>query len=306
MLTRNPTALPFAPAFASTLAFQENFFPHARRCLAHRGARALAPENTLAAARLAHSLNACAWELDVALTKDQALVVMHDDTLTRTTTVAELPQLAPLQPWRLCELTLAEVAQLDTAAPFLRADPFGAVASGFSPWTLARQKQSVPPAEAVPTLDQALALTRALNWRVNVEIKDHAHLPGHERITALVVAAIVRADMVEHTLLSSFQQRYLVEARELLPELERAVLMEGESSHALNGQDALHLCERVGANFFHPQAHLQASWASSQELYFLAQHNIKVQAWTVNNLDEQNFFLERGVWALFSDFNACG
>lgn len=56
--------------------------------IAHRGARSLAPENTLAAARRAHDVGADMWETDVAVTADDHLVLMHDDAMTRTTDVA--------------------------------------------------------------------------------------------------------------------------------------------------------------------------------------------------------------------------
>src|ERR1700694_4714944 len=52
---------------------------------AHRGASGYAPENTLAAFSLAHELGADMVEFDVHLTADDRLVVVHDDTLDRTT-----------------------------------------------------------------------------------------------------------------------------------------------------------------------------------------------------------------------------
>jgi len=53
---------------------------------AHRGASAKAPENTLVACRLAHDMGADGVELDVQLTADGHVVVIHDETLDRTTT----------------------------------------------------------------------------------------------------------------------------------------------------------------------------------------------------------------------------
>ena len=52
--------------------------------IAHRGARSLAPENTLAAARKALEIGADLWELDVAMTSDGVPFIVHDDTLERT------------------------------------------------------------------------------------------------------------------------------------------------------------------------------------------------------------------------------
>ena len=55
------------------------------KIIAHRGASADAPENTLAAFQLALDLGADGIELDVMLSKDQQLVVIHDDAVDRTT-----------------------------------------------------------------------------------------------------------------------------------------------------------------------------------------------------------------------------
>lgn len=56
------------------------------KIFAHRGASAYAPENTLAAFDLAQRLGADGIELDVQLTKDGEVVVIHDETIDRTGT----------------------------------------------------------------------------------------------------------------------------------------------------------------------------------------------------------------------------
>ena len=60
--------------------------------IAHRGARSLAPENTLPAAAKALENHADGWELDVAMSADGELVVLHDDTLERTSNVMDVFQ----------------------------------------------------------------------------------------------------------------------------------------------------------------------------------------------------------------------
>jgi glycerophosphoryl diester phosphodiesterase len=64
--------------------------PGSVEIIAHRGARSLAPENTLAAARLAHKLGVHRWETDAVLTRDRHLVLFHDETLTRCTNAAQV------------------------------------------------------------------------------------------------------------------------------------------------------------------------------------------------------------------------
>lgn len=80
----------------------------ARPVVAHRGASGLAPENTMAAFRLAVEQGADAFELDVQLTADGAPVVLHDDLLDRTT-----DRTGPV-----AALTLAELRGADAGARF--------------------------------------------------------------------------------------------------------------------------------------------------------------------------------------------
>ncbi|WP_306355690.1 MULTISPECIES: glycerophosphodiester phosphodiesterase family protein [unclassified Nocardia] len=84
--------------------------------VAHRGASAYAPENTVAATRLAAEQGATMVELDVRRTADDRLVVIRDDTLERTTdAAARYPDRAP---WRVAEFTLAEIRTLDAGSWF--------------------------------------------------------------------------------------------------------------------------------------------------------------------------------------------
>jgi glycerophosphoryl diester phosphodiesterase len=80
----------------------------ARPVIAHRGASGYAPENTLAALELAATQGADAFELDVRLTRDGAPVVVHDETLDRTTNLA-----GPVR-----ARTLAELRQADAGFRF--------------------------------------------------------------------------------------------------------------------------------------------------------------------------------------------
>ena len=102
--------------------------------VAHRGARGHAPENTLTAAALGYAVQADLWELDANYTKDGKLVVMHDDTLVRTTDVETA---FPGRPsYRVCDFTLDEIKSLDAGSWYAGRDQFGRVAAGdaaFSP-----------------------------------------------------------------------------------------------------------------------------------------------------------------------------
>lgn len=124
--------------------------------IAHRAGAGVAPEQTLAAVRRALADGATAMEIDVQLTSDGELVVLHDGTLARTTNVEEVfPARAP---WNLRDFTLAEIKQLDAGSWF------GAQFAG----------------EEVPTLDEVIA---ELSGRAHlvVEVKEPGAL-GNEQV----------------------------------------------------------------------------------------------------------------------------
>ena len=115
--------------------------------VAHRGASAYAPEHTLAAYRLAIEMGADYVEQDLAVTKDGALICLHDASLERTTNVEEVfPDRAvsislegkTRKAWVANDFTLAEIKQLDAGS-----------------WFDAKFK-----GEKVPTFDEAVALVK--------------------------------------------------------------------------------------------------------------------------------------------------
>ncbi|MEV0595481.1 glycerophosphodiester phosphodiesterase [Nonomuraea cavernae] len=124
--------------------------------VAHRGASADAPENTLSALALANRSGADMVEVDVRETRDHALVLMHDTTLTRTTDAESVfPRRAP---WRVADFTLAEIRRLDAGSWFGRAGR-GA---------------------RVPTLREALRAMSAGGLGLLLEIKEPRLYPGIE------------------------------------------------------------------------------------------------------------------------------
>jgi len=104
------------------------------KIFAHRGANADAPENTMAAFQLALDLGADGIELDVMLSKDHELVVIHDDTVDRTTNGSGSVQ----------DLTLAELKALDAGN-----------------------------GERIPTLDEVLTRFGG-KFQINIELKNYS------------------------------------------------------------------------------------------------------------------------------------
>lgn len=279
--------------------------------IAHRGARAHAPENTLSAARKAHAAGADMWELDTCLTLDSRLVVIHDDTLGRTTDVATRPEFADRAPWPVDAFTLEEVRSLDAGTWFVENDPFGTVAAG----GVSAGETEAYRGEKIPTLEEALRLTRDLGWRVNVEIKSHAGSVGHAVVTREVAALVKRLGMEEAVVLSSFQHSYLREAAALLPTMQRGALVErptkGEDPAAgrkagtaiverLGVEEAVAMCRGAEAAFLHPdKAFLDAAFVAAVQ-----GAGVPLNVWTVNTPEDMRRMLEFGVHGIITDFPA--
>jgi glycerophosphoryl diester phosphodiesterase len=188
--------------------------------IAHRGARSLAPENTLASARKAHAIGADLWETDVAVTADDQLVLMHDDAMLRTTDVAaRFPDRVPAP---FSTYTLAEIRSLDAGAWFERDDPFGQVAAG----AVERRELVGYVGEKVPTLREAFELTLELDWFLNLELKAQ---PKPKDSFDVVSAVLALADEVgigpDHLLFSSAQHGWLKALKARRPDYEVQALL---------------------------------------------------------------------------------
>ncbi len=255
----------------------------------HRGARGHAPENTLSAARLAQSQGAQMWELDVSYTKDRQLVVIHDDTLVRTTNVQK--RFPGRDTYRVCDFTLEEVQTLDAGSWYLETDPFGCLATEEIPHSEAQNFVDLK----VPTLAEALSLTKNLNWLVNVEIKDHSLLIGHKSVTEDVIACVCSLGMEPRVLLSSFQHTYLREAKKLLPSLPTAALVEDTRP-----KDPLQLCRELEVMAYHPGREI----VTRDDVRVLRQAGFAVNVWTVNDMDEAKQLIADGVTGIITDFPA--
>lgn len=164
---------------------------HYPRFFAHRGGGALAPENTLAGIALASRLGLRGVEFDAMLSADSVPVLIHDETLERTTSGEGC----------VTQATIADLRRLDAGARF----------------------HSAYAGTRLPTLDEALDLCASLGLVANVEIKPAAGR-AHETGTA-VGRALAQRDPGA-LLVSSFDAEALAAAREAAPEIPSALLFE--------------------------------------------------------------------------------
>nr|GID90217.1 hydrolase [Actinoplanes derwentensis] len=156
--------------------------------VAHRGASASAPENTLPATRLALEAGSDWIETDTQPSRDGVPFVLHDRTVTRTTNGTGA----------IRKLTSARLTRLDAGSWFAR-------------------KYA---GTRLPTLAQQLAYVRRHNGRVLVEIKG-----AHTKTQILAVVRVIRAQrMTGRVLVQSFDEVSLRRVRQAAPELPIALL----------------------------------------------------------------------------------
>ena len=157
--------------------------------IAHRGARTVAPENTLAAFKAALEMGADGIELDVQLSADGALVVHHDFDLGRTNNGA-----GPLR-----KQTLGQLKRLDAGS-----------------WRDAQFAR-----ERIPTLAEVFQMLDR-QMVVNIELKTRSFFD--DGLEQAVVNEIKRSHMVDMVIISSFNPRSLMRMRNLSDQLPLGLL----------------------------------------------------------------------------------
>lgn len=152
--------------------------------IAHRGASALAPENTVSAIKLAIERGAQAVEIDVHLTQDGHPIVIHDGTVERTTD----------RYGAVAELTLESIRRMD-AGTWFAAEYAG---------------------ERIPTLAEALQAVPAPAW-VNIHLRPHEN--ASDRVEKSVADAIKAVGMEARVWVTHHTRHGLYRLRQMLPEM---------------------------------------------------------------------------------------
>jgi glycerophosphoryl diester phosphodiesterase len=254
--------------------------------IAHRGARSLAPENTLAAARKAFELGADMWEIDIGVAADGELILFHDDSLTRTTNAETVfPDRAP---WTVTTFTLSELKQLDVGSKFIESDPFDQIAAG----AVTAEEQAALQGESIATLHEALILTREHNCRVNIEIKKLPPPMDSFPVVEKVVELVEELDMVEQILISSFVHPNIYHTKALNPAISIAALL------GYWGTTAITWPTDLQAEAVHPRHDL----TDNNRIRSLRQNGFDVNLWTVNDTVEMERLIQAGATGIITDF----
>jgi glycerophosphoryl diester phosphodiesterase len=186
----------------------------------HRGARGLAPENTIPAFETALRIGVTTLELDTAMTKDHVLVVSHDSYLNPEHTRGPDGEFLKQQGPAIRSLTLAEVQRYDVG----RIQPGTAYAARF-------QTQRGADNVRIPALTEVFDLVKrsgADHIRFNIETKltptSGADTPDPDTFAAALAKAIRDAGLTSRASVQSFDWRTLIAMKRIAPEIERVCL----------------------------------------------------------------------------------
>lgn len=231
---------------------------------AHRGGAALWPENSLLAFGHALALGADYLELDVHLSRDGEVMVIHDATLERTTTGS-----GPVR-----ERTAAELGVL-----FLK-DRSGAVT-----------------AEPVPTLDQVVALAAAGKRQMLLEIKTDEKRRRYPDIEEKVFAVLDRHRFTPFAIVMSFEAETWRRLRQLRPDARVGALYSARMLPAGEIERELASLHQAGVGF----VGLEQRLVSADVARRARLAGLTLGVWTVNERDAIERFVGQGVGVVITD-----
>lgn len=196
------------------------------KIFAHRGASKFAPENTLSAFKLALRQGAEGLETDIHLTKDHIPVIIHDDTVDRTTNNSGL----------IKDYTYNEIKQLDAGSWF---------SSSFSN-------------ETILSLEEFLVWIQGKNVLINIELKNNKI--DYPQMETIVYEMINRYQLRDRTIISTFNARSIQRCKKIDPLIEVAWLTSKRNRKLIQDAhkiqtDAIHIHYRLLSKRLMRKAH---------------------------------------------------
>lgn len=250
--------------------------------IAHQGGDGLRPSNTMAAFTHADGLGVDVLEMDIHATKDGVLVVIHDDTVDRTTdgtgpvldyTFADLQTLDAGYHWPTLEITRAELA-----------------AAGADPYPFRGQGIEIPALEEI--------LQTFPDKRLNIEIKQK-----EPSITQDLCDLLDRYGMQPQTLVASFHPETIEEFRTICPNVSTSgVEPEIRRFYILNRLFLGPIYRPVTDAFQVPQRFGNLVVITPRFVRVAQRHNIDVHVWTINTGAEMADLLDVGVDGIITDY----
>jgi glycerophosphoryl diester phosphodiesterase len=272
--------------------------------IAHRGARSIAPENTFIACEIAFKrCGAEMLEIDVHPSKDGVPMVIHDESLERTTNVKEkFPDRAPY--W-VSQFSAAELMALDAGSWFVQADPFGQIKAGtVSDTDIAHFSSG---RVRIPTLAAILELVKHHDGWINIEIKNFpGYYPG---FSEAILDVVRRSGIASRVVFSSFDHEVVLRLKTLCPDIPVGALCDQPVTPL-----KAYVKDILGAVAWNPDKDVlglgslayvveQSPKGLRPDLVREAHDaGLAVYVWTVNKPRDLQTMIDLGVDGVFTDF----
>ncbi|UBV34911.1 glycerophosphoryl diester phosphodiesterase [Staphylococcus xylosus] len=231
----------------------------------HRGLSSKAPENTIAAFEAAAKVTGLKWvELDVAITKDEQLVIIHDDFLDRTTDIVG-------------EITQLEYEVIKHASA--------------GNWFGSKFKD-----EKLPTFDEIVAFANKYQMNLNIELKGVTGSNGSDLSLSMVQQVAEKLkdlDKSLNVLISSFNVYLVKLAEEHMPAYKRAVIFKAAAFQG-DWRTLLDFCGSTIVN-------IEDAKLTKNRVRAIKDAGYELNVWTVNNKMRANQLANWGVDGVFTD-----
>lgn len=235
--------------------------------VAHRGMSTLAPENTIAAFAACIDHGVSSFEFDVDIMGDGTLIVIHDNTLDRTTTGTG----------GYYDKSFSDLRRLDAGAWFAPTYRF----------------------ERVPELASVIELMNRAGLDANLEIKPSTSGDDLRRSLVEGIAVSLRElDPDRAMIISSFDPRLLSGVKEYAPHIPRACLFDWREGPELEQVDRwIEIARDLDARAIHPGD----KRLTREAVQRMADAGFEVNVWTVNDLDRAAELADWGVHSVITD-----
>jgi glycerophosphoryl diester phosphodiesterase len=250
----------------------------------HRGARAIYPENTLKAFAYALANHIDVLEMDMAITKDDVVVVAHDPLLNPDICLdpkgKKITSKIPIH-----SLTLAELKEYDCGT--LKNPEFAT--------------QTPSPGEKIPTLEEVFNMVEAskdpfakkieFNIETKIEPNKPELSPDPKKFVDLFYAIIKKHNLQKRVILQSFDDRTLIDMKKLDPKIRTALLTSDNHIDYVAAVKAIH------ADILSPNW----EWILPEDVQKLHAHHIQVVPWTADTPESWKKLTDMKVDAIISD-----
>jgi glycerophosphoryl diester phosphodiesterase len=254
--------------------------------IAHRGARSLAPENTMPAFIKAWQVGAHGVETDISVSGDGRLILLHDNTLTRTSNVGQI--FPARKKHSVSTFDYSELQKLDAGSWFVDTDPFNTFKDG----SVSEEEGHDFRGTRIPLLEELLSFVLEKSWFVNIEIKplpaEASSFPVVEKVLTIVEEMKLKT---KHFSISSFHHPFLRIVKKLRPDVE---------INALIGDGTLKKQQWGGYEFDIYNANIRKT--DSQQIANAQQHGCRVNLYTVNDPQKMRLYLSLGVEKIITDY----